>query len=455
MKLQNKIHMYTSLLLAVLLVAINLSIYFLFSQLSIDSRKDQVEAAAQNMIRGIQRAPVSVAAADLLRAYVPLDGMLRLVKPEGDFLPPITSSSEQSLSLIKGGYDETRQVRVITHENNRYILVSVPMIWTNGEVVNLQVTESLKPTMQTLQVLRIVLIAVTGIALIPVVISGRLLGKLITHPITSMISTMKEIQRSGKFKRLPLNSSSQDELVEMGETFNGMIELLERNFVQQEQFVSNASHELKTPLTIIESYASLLKRRGLQHPKIFAESVEAIHSEAVRMKEMAEQLLLLARNEEQWNVVLEPVRLTKVAGELKSTFENAFGREVQLEMKADCIGYTDENKLKQLLFIFLDNARKYSDEPVRLTIGATDDTAQQPCISITDWGIGIPENKLSKVFDRFYRVDEARSREEGGAGLGLSLAKGIAEAIHAQIGLESIQGSGTTATIILPSVPKK
>ncbi|MGG4204569.1 HAMP domain-containing sensor histidine kinase [Paenibacillus jamilae] len=453
MKLQNKIHTYTSLLFAVLLVAINFSIYFLFSQFSIDNRKDQVEAAAENIVRGIQRAPVSVAAEDLLRAYVPLDGMLRLMKPEGDFLPPITSSSEQSLSLMKGVFDETRQVRMITYESNRYILVSLPMIWTNGEVVNLQVTESLQPTMQTLQVLRIVLVAVTGIALIPVVVSGRLLGRLITRPITSMISTMKEIQRSGKFKRLPLNSSSRDELVEMGETFNDMIELLERNFVRQEQFVSNASHELKTPLTIIESYASLLKRRGLQHPNIFAESVEAIHSEAIRMKDMAEQLLLLARNEEQWNVALEPVRLTRIATELKATFENAFARQIQLDVQADCIGYTDENKLKQLLFIFLDNARKYSDEPIHLMIDTVGGTAQ-PCIRITDQGIGIPEEKLSKVFDRFYRVDEARSREEGGAGLGLSLATGIAQAIHAQIGLESVEGSGTTATIILPTIPK-
>ncbi|QOH61255.1 sensor histidine kinase [Paenibacillus polymyxa] len=453
MKLQNKIHTYTSLLFGILLVAINFSVYFLFSQLSIDSRKNQVEAAAENMIHGIQRAPVSVAAEDLLRAYVPLDGMLRLMRPEGDFLAPITSSSEQSLSLMKGVFNETRQVRIITHESNRYILVSVPMIWSNGEVVNLQVTESLQPTMQTLQVLRIVLIAVTGIALIPVVISGKLLGRLITHPITSMISTMKEIQRSGKFKRLPLNSSSRDELVEMGETFNDMIELLERNFVRQEQFVSNASHELKTPLTIIESYASLLKRRGLQNPNIFAESVEAIHSEAIRMKDMAEQLLLLARNEEQWNVVLEPVRLTKVGTELKATFENAFARQIQLDVQTDCTAFTDENKLKQLLFIFLDNARKYSDEPIHLMIDIVGGTAQ-PCIRITDQGIGIPEEKLSKVFDRFYRVDEARSREEGGAGLGLSLATGIAQAIQAQIGLESIEGSGTTATIILPAVPK-
>lgn len=151
--------------------------------------------------------------------------------------------------------------------------------------------------------------------------------------------------------------------------------------------------------------------------------------------------------------MLESVRLTSIATELKTTFENAFARQIQLDVQADCNGYTDENKLKQLLFIFLDNARKYSDEPIYLMIDTVDGTTQ-PCIKITDQGIGIPEEKLSKVFDRFYRVDEARSREEGGAGLGLSLATGIAQAIHAQIGLESVEGSGTTATIILPAVPK-
>ncbi|MFD2875173.1 histidine kinase dimerization/phospho-acceptor domain-containing protein [Paenibacillus rhizoplanae] len=124
---------------------------------------------------------------------------------------------------------------------------------------------------------------------------------------------MREIQRSGKFRRLPLEAHSKDELVEMGHTFNEMIGLLESNYVKQEKFVSDASHELRTPLTVIESYASLLKRRGRDHPELFDESVEAIHSEAVRMKEMTEQLLLLAKHPEQWDLELKVMDLEALA----------------------------------------------------------------------------------------------------------------------------------------------
>ena len=108
---------------------------------------------------------------------------------------------------------------------------------------------------------------VTLIALIPVLISSRFLSNFITNPVTSMIKTMTEIRQSGRFKTLKVEGSSKDELFQMGLTFNHMIELLEINFEKQQQFVSNASHELKTPLTIIESYASLLKRRGLNEPQ--------------------------------------------------------------------------------------------------------------------------------------------------------------------------------------------
>ncbi|MGV2787637.1 HAMP domain-containing protein, partial [Clostridium perfringens] len=159
-------------------------------------------------------------------------------------------------------------------------------------VVNIQVARSLAATMETLQVLRIVLVAVTAIALVPVIISTRILGRLIVQPITALLQTMREIRQRGRFRRIELKEKSKDELVEMGAAFNDMITLLESNHARQEQFVSNASHELKTPLTIIESYASLLKRRGLDRPELFMESVEAIHSEAIRMKELTEQLLL-------------------------------------------------------------------------------------------------------------------------------------------------------------------
>lgn len=447
MMLRTKIHLYSAVLFAILLLVMNVSVYLTFSKLTLTSRLDRVEAETLKIAAGIRESAGSVATADLLRAYVPLEGMLRIVTPGGTDKLLATSSSEKSLNSEQAVYNENKRIETIKLEGRSYALVSVPVIWTDGEVVNIQVTESIEEAMNQLLVLRIVLVTVTVLAMIPAIISSLVLGRLITLPITRMTQTMKAIMSSGKFIRIEQNKNDKNELAEMGQTFNRMIDLLESNFEKQEQFVSNASHELKTPLTVIESYSSLLKRKGLERPELFTESIDAIHSEAVRMKEMTEQLLMLARRKEQWTLAMETLELVPLAEDSAKAFRRAYGRDIQVDVLQETAAYADSNKLRQLLFILLDNARKYSDEGIRLTIGIQDDRS---FIRVADRGIGIPRAQLEKVFDRFYRVDEARVRQsEGGAGLGLSLAKEIADAIGARIELDSVEGTGTTATIWL------
>lgn len=307
-------------------------------------------------------------------------------------------------------------------------------------------TESIEATTQILRTLRIVLIAVTLLVSIPVIFSSRLLSNFITKPISSMIMTMFEIRKSGKYKQIDLPKQSKDELYQMGETFNEMIDQLKQNFEKQEQFVSNASHELKTPLTVIESYASLLKRRGLQQPELFQESIEAIHSEAIRMKELTQQLLLLARQEDQWNVEMKSVKLVQLGEESIRSFKAAFDRHIEMRIEEDVTVEADQQKLKQLFYILMENAHKYSEAPITVIVRREEDKG---IIEIKDEGVGIPAEEISKVFDRFYRVDKARTRKTGGFGLGLSLAKEIAEAINAHLSLESVEGYGTTAKISL------
>ena len=183
----------------------------------------------------------------------------------------------------------------------------------------------------------------------------------------------------------------------------------------------NASHELKTPLTVIESYASLLKRRGLQEPQIFHESIEAIHSEAIRMKGMVEQLLLLAKQNEEWNMQLEVIDLGKHMQQTVRAFENAYRREIHFQQPHENIlTVADDQKLKQLIYIILDNAKKYSEDVITVEIGKAND---QTFIKIIDRGLGIPKEDLKKIFDRFYRVDKARSRKMGGTGARLRLRR--------------------------------
>jgi signal transduction histidine kinase len=408
---------------------------------------ERTEAETAKIAFDVSENVNRISATDLLRSYVPIDGMIKIVK-EGQGKgkgTAVTSNSEKELSKRKSSFYQGEKSEIISYHQKQYVFVSKPIIWTDGSIVNLQITKSIQSTDEILAVLRIVLITVTIIATIPVLISSRILSNIIARPIRSMIETMKEIQASGKFKRINLQAKSKDELVEMGNTFNHMIDLLQANFEKQEQFVSNASHELKTPLTIIESYASLLKRRGLERPDIFNESVEAIHSEAIRMREMTEQLLLLARNQEQWNIEKETVNLTEIVTESAKVYQNAYNRKVEIRSSADAIeAVTDIQKVKQLLFIFLDNARKYSDDQITIYIGKT-------YIRIEDRGIGIAKDELPKVFDRFYRVDKARNRKQGGSGLGLSMAKGIADAIDVRIDMNSLEGLGTTVTLFFES----
>ncbi|MBL3641675.1 HAMP domain-containing histidine kinase [Bacillus sp. RHFB] len=445
MRLRKKINLYTAVLFIFLLLLMNVSIYFVFSNLMMVNEMNRAKAETGKIAFDVSENVNNISPNDLLRAYLPIDGMIGIVIEGQRKGTAVTSNSEKQLSNRNSSFYPGEKSEIITYQQKKYVFVSNPIVWGDGSVVNLQITKSMSATEEMLAVLRIVLIAVTIIAMIPVLISSTILSNFIARPIRSMIDTMKEIQTSGQFKRLSLEEKSKDELVEMGKTFNHMIDLLQANFEKQEQFVSNASHELKTPLTVIESYASLLKRKGLERPDLFDESIEAIHSEAIRMREMTEQMLLLAKHQEKWNIQKENVNLNDIMTELAKVYKNAYNRTVEIYSGDAIEAVTDVQKLKQLLFIFLDNARKYSDELISVYIGQTSDEAY---IRIEDRGDGIPKAELPKVFDRFYRVDKARNRKQGGSGLGLSVAKEIADAIDVRIEMDSLEGRGTIVTLL-------
>ncbi len=450
MKLRNKINFSTTFLFIALFIISNIAVYMVFSHLLVDREISESKEEAERIVEGFNESLGTITTDTLLRAYLPVDGMIQMVQSNDKPLSSVTSLSEKNLSKRTVQFFLNEKVEKMEFEGKHYSFVSLPIIMADGEVGNLQVVKSIQRAMDDLSILRLVLMIVTIIVMIPVIISSWLLSNVITKPITSLIETMTDIRKNGDFKRIELNDDSKDELHEMGETFNHMMELLETNFEKQEQFVSNASHELRTPLTIIESYSSLLKRRGLKEPQLFNESVEAIHSESIRMKDMIEQLLLLAKHEEEWKIKVEKIDLVTHVQQTIKVFENAYHRKVDFQLFEEKIeALADDQKLKQLTFIILDNARKYSDDVITVEVGKKDTNS---FVRVIDRGIGIPKQDLPKIFDRFYRVDKARSRKMGGSGLGLSLAKEIAVAMNADITLDSIEGVGTTVTMELPSL---
>ncbi|TWT28012.1 cell wall metabolism sensor histidine kinase WalK [Planomicrobium sp. CPCC 101110] len=442
MKLKNKIHLWSTLLMLVILFVLMIVVYFTFSRLAHSTEVSQLETEAETIVTAIHANPADDPSA-VLRAYVPPNGLIKVADGNVELIreirdPQVTGEFPAEVEENSG---------TLRLDNKLFAYVKAPVIWTDGEIASLIVAQELQDVSGNLQTLKLVLVAVALLAMIPIVLSNAALGRLVTKPVTNLTTTMTRIQKSGQFEKLPIENEADDEVGQMGKTFNEMIELLEENYRKQEEFVSNASHELRTPLTVIGSYAKLLQRQGMGDEKIAKEGLSAIAAESDRMKILMEQLLHIARRSEA-QLELTEVNLIEVLGQTTAAMRTSYNRDFSLLAYESHIKVkTDVSKLKQLLYILLDNALKYSSAGVEVVVRNEKDLI----IQIRDHGIGIPKESLPYVFERFYRVDKARSRETGGFGLGLSLAKQLADRLGAKLEIESIEQLGTTVSIIFSS----
>jgi len=243
----------------------------------------------------------------------------------------------------------------------------------------------------------------------------------------------------------------QEELKNVAVAINGMLDRINESYAAQARFVSDASHELRTPIAVIQGYANLLDRWGKEDEKALLESVAAIKDEAGNMKDLVEQLLFLARGDSN------RISLVKERFELTGLIEEVAGETRMLdsghEFKVLCNGVpvvADRALIKQAIRILVDNAVKYTDVGGEITIAAetSGDTVR---LSVSDTGIGISPEILPNVFDRFVRADESRTRATGGSGLGLSIAQWIASRHNGHMEVISREGIGTRITLVMPS----
>jgi two-component system, OmpR family, sensor histidine kinase ArlS len=447
MKLKSKIHLYSTLLMLLILIITNVGIYLIYSQNTYETELQQLRAESEMLVHALSQMTESTNPATVLRAYSPANGGVRIVNTLGEIEVAVNTTDRVDAVKFQEVTAETQEVNTIN--GSKMLTLSIPIIDSSGGISQLQVIQVLTDVERNLNELMLILISITLVCTIPILISSIVLGKLVTQPIQKLIGTMKHIQNSGSYEQIKTTDHRKDELAQLEHTFNDTMILLERNYKKQEQFVSDASHELKTPLTVIESYASLVNRRGISDPKIIQEATQAILQESVRMRDMIEQMLQLARYDEELVINRQAIDLLEVIEQTLRSMKQAYHREFNLilDPSFETLLYkTDEQKLKQLLFIFLDNARKYSEEEVDLHITETPNLIK---IAITDKGIGIPSEAIPQVFDRFYRVDEARNRKTGGTGLGLSLAKEIAKGLNINLNITSVLNVGTTITLEL------
>ncbi|SDR05843.1 HAMP domain-containing sensor histidine kinase [Virgibacillus salinus] len=447
MKLSAKIRLFSSLFMLVLILLVNTSIYYLFKNISINSELDEMTSQTNEIVKTLNSNP-EIARSELLRAYLPTDGMIRVIEENDDRLL-LTLTKKDSFTELPASFVKTESNSIIHLENQaNFVTISKPIIWENGEIVTLQVYKQLVAHTETMQTLFYVLIVASAIMLIPTIIAGVFLSRFILNPIKALTAAMKENITNTKWKKLYVEYRSRDELYEMENTFNTMIEYLKDNFEKQETFVSDASHELKTPISIVKSYAELLERRGQGNPELFNESIQAIESEADRMQKLVEQMLLLARNQEK--DAHEQINIVDICMETVAKFTGAYEREIILETAKDVLYMNgSQDQLQQVIYILIDNALKYSDGTVKLTIREKNTHVM---VNVQDSGQGIPNEEQEKIFDRFYRMEKSRNRDLGGTGLGLSIAKTIVAAHDGSLRVTSEAGKGSTFMMEFPIV---
>jgi two-component system OmpR family sensor kinase len=292
--------------------------------------------------------------------------------------------------------------------------------------------------------------------LVPVVLfvafaGGWVMAGLVLRPTSNITEMAQRITAQNLSERIP-ERKTKDELGRLIATMNGMIARLQSSFDQIKQFSMNVAHELKTPLTILKGESELALSK-LPPSEETRELVSSYLEETIRMSRIVDDLLTLAKADAgQLPIEREPV---DVQGLIRELFEDAAllsaSKQLDIQLvKADpAIVIGDASRLRQLFRILITNAIQFTDATGTIRIRC-EATGPYVVVTVEDTGIGIPANSLKEIFERFYRVDQARTRAKGGSGLGLSLAKWIVESHNGTISAQSELGKGSSFIVRLP-----
>jgi len=302
------------------------------------------------------------------------------------------------------------------------------------------------------RVLKALLLAIPILVLVSGAGGAFLAGRAL-RPIDRITRTARRIGAGDLHERLGLQLRN-DEVGRLASTFDAMLDRLERTFLQQRQFTADASHELRTPLTILQGEVEIARRRR-RSPEAYEATLDIVQDQVHRMTGIVEDLLLLARADSgHTEIEREIVSLDDLlhrAVVQSETFFSAKGLWIAVQAQPGVLVIGDPGKLTQAVLNLLSNAARYTDQGgVRVEVSSDRDWAY---IVVTDTGIGIPPEHLERIFERFYRVDKARSRAAGGNGLGLAIAQWVVTAHGGAISAQSTVGRGSAFRVMLPLAP--
>ncbi len=280
---------------------------------------------------------------------------------------------------------------------------------------------------------------------------GKKSDRKLLQPIHDMSATANRLTVNNLHSKRLNVEGTKNELKDLANVINSMLDRIEISYESQKQFVSDASHELRTPIAVIQGYGNLLNRWGTKDEEVLLESIEAINNEARSMQDLVEKLLFLSRHDKK-TLKLEKVKFNMchvVEEMVKETRLVTVNRNIESPVLEDVVVYGDKQALKQAIRVFIDNAVKYSRDGDTITIRCESDDGD--CvITVQDTGIGMTRKDVENIFERFYRSDQVRNKKIYGHGLGLSIAKLIILGHTGRIKIRSQFTKGTSFIITLP-----
>ncbi len=294
-------------------------------------------------------------------------------------------------------------------------------------------------------------VVLTGFGILAIgLIGGAFLSKKLLNPIDKICQTATKIEGVNLHERIDVQHMDV-ELQGLAKILNEMWDRLQHSFQQQAQFTADASHELRTPLAVLLSHCELALSRP-RPAQEYAQTLETCQQAARRMKSLVNDLLLLARSDagalELERESIDLHELAQEAVEALGPLSQSYQVQLHLEgNSAPCLG--DAARLMQVLNNLLKNAIAYNHPQGNVFVRTSMDE-QHALLEVEDTGSGIDAKDLPRLFDRFYRVDEARSRDTGGSGLGLAISKSIVDAHHGTIEVTSQVGTGSKFLVKIP-----
>ena len=476
--LRARLTLWYSVVLALLLLVFSLTSYFLFARgQNRRTDADLAELAKSFLVTfqdelkdpdesgGLQDAARQAMLEHRVRGdtLLVVDSAGKIVANSADILPSSTPASSISAHAVASSsfqqFIEAASQSDRTYQNiavERGGLRAYAVRFTaNGQAWSLVILRSLHAQHEILEEIRVAFAWLIPLGVLLASVGGYFLARRSLAPVAAMGAQAERIGAINLHDRLAVRNPN-DELGRLAQTFNDLLDRLDQSFERQRRFISDASHELRTPVSILRGEAEVALSQASRSPEEYRESLAVLHQEAQRLSRIVEDLFTLTRADAgEYRLAHSDFYLDELVADCaRATRALAQAKNIALvaEASEEMPVHADEDLLRRMLLNLLDNAIKYTPAGGNISV-ACGSVSNGYEVSVTDSGPGIPADMQSRIFERFFRVDRAHSRSgtDGGAGLGLSIARWIAEAHLGRIELVRSDAAGSAFKVYIPT----